>query len=73
MTSAARPAWIAPSILSADFSRLADEAAAVDGIEAAVVVGAESVEIDGFRSLAGGGVPVYVCTPAGAVTDTVLT
>jgi len=43
------------------------------GAEAAVVVGAESVEIDGFRSLAGGGVPVYVCTPGGAVTDTVLT
>jgi len=43
------------------------------GAEAAVVVGAESVEIDGFRSLAGGGVPVYVCTPAGVVTDTVLT
>jgi hypothetical protein len=43
------------------------------GVEAAVVVGGESVEIDGLRSLAGGGVPVYVCTPAGVVTDTVLT
>ncbi len=43
------------------------------GAEAAVVVGGESVEIDGLRSLAGGGVPVYVCTPAGVVTDTVLT
>lgn len=43
------------------------------GAEAAVVVGAESVDIDGFRSLAGDGVPVYVCTPAGVVTDTVLT
>jgi len=43
------------------------------GAEAAVVVGGESVEIDGFRSLAGDGVPVYACTPAGAVTDTVLT
>ena len=43
------------------------------GVEAAVVVGGEGVEIDGLRSLAGSGVPVYVCTPAGVVTDTVLT
>jgi cytidine deaminase len=43
------------------------------GAEAAVVVGAESVEVEGFRSLAGSGVPVYVCTSAGVVTDTVLT
>ena len=43
------------------------------GAEAAVVVGAEGVSIDGFRSLAGLGVPVYLCTSAGAVTDTVLT
>jgi cytidine deaminase len=43
------------------------------GAEAAVVVGGENVEIDGFRSLAGGGVPVYACTAAGVVTDTVLT
>jgi len=43
------------------------------GAEAAVVVGGENVEIDGLRSLAGGGVPVYACTAAGVVTDTVLT
>jgi cytidine deaminase len=43
------------------------------GAEAAVVVGGESADINGLRSLAGGGVPVYVCTPAGVVTDTVLT
>ena len=43
------------------------------GAEAAVVVGGEKVDIDGLRSLAGVGVPVYVCTPAGVVTDTVLT
>ncbi len=43
------------------------------GAEAAVVVGAESIDVTGFRSLAGRDVPVYVCTPAGALTDTVLT
>ena len=47
--------------------------AGAHGAEAAVVVGGESVEIDGLRSLAGSGGPVYVCTLAGVVTDTVLT
>jgi len=41
--------------------------------EAAVVIGGDSVEIQGFRSLAGAGVAVYVCTAAGDLTDTVLT
>ncbi len=43
------------------------------GAEAAVVVTHADIETTGFRSLAGEGVPVYVCTPAGALTDTVLT
>lgn len=42
------------------------------GAEAAVVVGGESIDIRVFRSLAGAGVPVYACTPAGDVTDTLL-
>lgn len=61
------------SISALDLAVAQALSAGARGAEAAVVVGAESVEIDGFRSLAGGGVPVYVCTPAGAVTDTVLT
>lgn len=61
------------SISALDLAVAQALSAGARGAEAAVVVGAESVEIGGFRSLAGGGVPVYVCTPAGAVTDTVLT
>ena len=48
-------------------------AAGARGAEAAVVLGGDTVEIEGFRSLAGIGVPVHVCTSAGDVADTVLT
>ncbi|MFM8155900.1 MAG: cytidine deaminase [Actinomycetes bacterium] len=61
------------SISALDLAVAQAISAGARGAEAAVVVGAESVEVGGFRSLAGSGVPVYVCTSAGVVTDTVLT
>lgn len=61
------------SISALDLAAAQAISAGARGAEAAVVVGAASVEVSGFRSLAGSGVPVYVCTPAGVVTDTVLT
>ena len=61
------------SITALDLAVAQAISAGARGAEAAVVVGTESVEIDALRSLAGEGVPVYVCSVAGDVTDTVLT
>ncbi|MGI9136113.1 MAG: cytidine deaminase [Candidatus Nanopelagicales bacterium] len=61
------------SISALDLAVAQAISAGARGAEAAVVVGAEGIEINGFRSLAGSGVPVFVCTASGDVTDTVLT
>ena len=61
------------SISALDLAVAQALSAGARGAEAAVVVGTGDVSLDGFRSLAGSGVLVYVCTASGDLSETVLT